>query len=486
MKCTVETVSPTRVRLAVEVPFDELKPSMDRAYKKIASQVRVPGFRPGRVPAAIIDQRIGRAAVLEEAVQEAVPQAYTDALRDADVRAVGQPEIELSKVDTDGGISFTAEVDVRPEFTVPALDGIAVTVPGVEVTEEEITERLASMRDRFAMLTSVERPIASGDYVTIDLAATVDGEEVESATGMSYEVGSDTLIDGIDEALIGASAGEERSFDSELVGGEYAGKTARVTVTPRTVKEKQLPELDDEFAQSASEFDTFAELREEIEGTTRRAKLFEQVVQARDKVLDALLEATPMPLPESVVVSEFDWRWESMTRRLESAGVTLEQFLATEEQTEEELRGELRSAAEKSVHAQLLLDALADREQVGVSDSDLAEHLVHQARQYGIEPEEFVKQMVASGNVRAVVAEIRRDKALLLATEAATITEEGSGATLDLAQLRKELEGPTAEQAATDDSGDAQDATADGGAAEDGATGAGDAATASTAPAATQ
>ncbi|MBI3687151.1 MAG: trigger factor [Actinobacteria bacterium] len=446
MKSTVETVSPTRVRLAVEVPFEELKPSMDRAYKTIAKQVKVPGFRPGRVPAAIIDQRIGQAAVLDEAVQDAVPRAYAEAVRDNEVRALGQPDIELTSVDAGAGISFTAEVDVRPQFALPALDTIAVTVPGLAVTDEDVDERLGVLREKVAMLRAVDRPVAAGDYVNLDFAAGVDGAEIESRAGMSYEVGSGQLIDGLDEALLGAVVAEERSFSAELLGGEHAGKTAEVTVTVRSVKEKELPELDDEFAQAASEFDTVEELRADIRDRIGQIKLVEQVVQARDLVLEALLAAADVPLPASVVDAEFDWRWEALARRLSSAGLSLDGYLADQDQAREELEAEVRTAAEHAVKAQLVLDALAETEQVGVSDQELSEHVVLQAERYGVPPQQFVQQIADSGSFGAVVAEIRREKALTIAVDAAAVTDEDGGIVDPVALGGAALE-PTAEPA---------------------------------------
>ena len=240
MKSTVETLSPTRVRLAVEVPFDELKPSLDKAYASIAKQVRVPGFRPGKAPARIIDQRVGRAAVLEEAVQDALPRAYSDAVRDNELRALGQPDIELTKLEDGESIAFTAEVDVRPEVPLPEYDGLEVSVDDAVVDEADVEEQVSAMRERFAVLKATDRPVQDGDYVSIDLKATVDGEEVPggSTTGLSYEVGTASMMEGLDEALVGASAGDTREFTTELVAGDFAGRTADITVTVRSVKEK--------------------------------------------------------------------------------------------------------------------------------------------------------------------------------------------------------------------------------------------------------
>jgi trigger factor len=442
VKSTVETLSPTRVRLAVDVPFDELKPSLDKAYKSIAKQIRVPGFRPGKAPAAVINQRIGQAAVLQEAASDAVSRAYAEALRSNEVRPLGQPDIEVTKVDTGEGISFTAEVDVRPQVTLPPYDALAVTVDDVTVTEEQVDNRVDVLRQKFAMLRTVDRPAADGDYVNIDLTAEVDGEEIENRTGLSYQVGSGDLVEGLDEALAGLGAEEQATFTTNLVGGEEAGRTASVTVTVRSVKEKEVPELDDEFAQSASEFETLAELRADLRGKIEKLKKTEQGFQARERVLEALLAATDMPLPESLVSSEQDFRRSSLEAQLSSAGTSLEEYLEGQEQSSEDFDADLRSTAERVVKTQLVLDALADAEQVAVSEEELTEHVVLQAERYGVAPEEFARRLGEAGSLPALVAEVRRNKALSAVLDAATITDE-SGDPVDVNLLRRGQTAPS-------------------------------------------
>jgi trigger factor len=437
LKSTVETLSPTRVRLAVEVPFDELKPSLDKAYASIAKQVRVPGFRPGKAPARIIDQRVGRAAVLDEAVQDALPKAYSEAVRDNDVRALGQPEIELTRFDDGESLAFTAEVDVRPEVTLPAYDGLAVDVDDAVVADDDIDEQVASMRERFAVLKATDRPVAAGDYVSIDLKATVDGEEVPggATTGLSYEVGTESMMAGLDEALIGASAGDTREFTTELVAGEYVGRTADISVTVRSVKVKELPELDDEFASTASEFDTLEEFRADVRERIQRVKMLEQGGQARDKVLMALLDATDVPLPESAVRSEMEWRTHDIGHQLEGAGLDLDTYLESEGQSKEDFESEVRTNAETAVKTQLVLDAIADAEELGVSDAELTERVITQAQQYGVSPQEFAQQLTQGGNLPALVADVRRSKALATVLERAKVTD-ASGNDVDLEHLR--------------------------------------------------
>ena len=324
MKTDVEELGPTRVKLTIEVPFDELKGSLDKAYREVARQVRVPGFRPGRVPPRIIDQRFGRGMVLEQAVNDAVPQLYGQALQDNDVFALGQPDLEITKLDDGKELAFTAEVDVRPKFEIPDLHGLPVTVDTAVVTPDEVEEYIGSLRERFASLKGVDRPVEDGDYTSIDLSASVNGEPVDDAqvSGYSYQVGSGSLLDGLDEALTGMSAGESTTFSAELVGGEHGGELADVTVTVHSVKVKELPELDDEFAQSASEYDTLGEFRAGTRGQLETMKRMQQVGQARERALDAVLSKIDIPLPDSMVNSEAQMRRESLDEQLERAGTS--------------------------------------------------------------------------------------------------------------------------------------------------------------------
>lgn len=443
MKSAVETLTPTRVRLTVEVPFEELQPSVDAAYRKIAQQVRVQGFRPGKVPPRIIDQRFGRGPVIEEAVQEAIPRFYGDAVRDAEVTPLGHPDVDVTTFDDGVQLVFTAEVDVRPNVELPAYDALQVTVDDAEVDDAVVEEQVASLRDRFATLTAVERPVESGDFVSIDLTATVDGEAVPGgeATGLSYEVGSETMLPGLDEALLGMTEEESRSFDSELVAGDYAGRIAAVTVTVRSVKVKQLPELDDEFAPTASEFDTMDELRTDIRIRLERVRRLEQGVQARDRVLEALLAATDVPLPESIVSTELEWRRSTFEQQLEQMGISRDDYLTTEARTSADLDAEIEQSAHAAVKAQLVLDAIADREQVGIDDAELTDQVVRRAQRAGVPVDDYAQTLVRTGQLGALVADVRRGKALTQVLESATIVD-GSGRSVDLAALSESTLGP--------------------------------------------
>ena len=433
MKTDVEELSPTRVRLTIEVPFDELKPNVDRAYREVARQVRVPGFRPGRVPPRVIDQRIGREAVLEQAVNDAVPQLYGKALEEHDVYALGQPDLEITKLDDGKELAFTAEVDVRPKFDLPSIDGLPVTVDNAEVTPDQVEEYIGALRERFASLKGTDRPAAEGDFVSIDLSAEVNGKPAEDAqaNGVSYEVGSGQMLDGLDEALTGMSAGETKTFAALLAGGKQAGKLAQVTVTVQSVKVKELPELDDDFAQSASEFDTLGELRAGTRAQLERMQRAGQAGQARERALDALLDRVDIPLPEDLVGREIASRRESLTDRLERSGNTMEEYLEATGSSAEQLDEQFAQDARRSVKAGFVLDKLAAAEELGVTQEELAGYVTEQAYRMGVPPDRLAKDLSERGQLAAVAADVLRGKALTLLAERAAITDE-SGREVDL------------------------------------------------------
>ncbi len=436
MKSTVEHLSPTRVRINVEVPFDELKPNFDRAYRKLANQVRIPGFRPGKAPARVIEQRIGRAPILDEVVNEAIPVKYSEAVTSEEVRVLGRPEIEVTKLEDRKTLEFTAEVDIRPDITVPAFGELSVSVDDLELTDAEVDEQLDELRARFGTLTGVERPAENGDFVSIDLAATVDGEEVEEArtAGLSYEVGSGEMIEGIDDAIIGTSADEEKAFTTKLVAGEHAGRDAEVTVKVNSVKVRELPEPDDDFAQLASEFDTIDELRSDLRERLTRVKRMQQGVQARDKVLEALLDVTEVPLPESVVDSEVESRQHDAVHTFDHDEERFNEYLTSQGQTREEFDTEVRAEAEKAVKTQLVLDSIADAENVNVDDNELTERIIYQAQRFGVSPDEYVQRAQQSGQLGAIFADVRRGKALASVVRLAAV-KDASGNDVDLEEL---------------------------------------------------
>jgi trigger factor len=417
VKSAVETLTPTRVKLTVEVPFDELKPSLDAAYRRIAGQVSIPGFRKGKVPAAIIDQRVGRGAVLDEAVNEHLPKAYTAAAQEHGVKALGQPDVDVTEFADGEQLTFTAEVDVRPEIELPDYDGLEVTVDDAEVTDADIDDQLTSLAARFASLTPVERPVEDGDFVTIDLSATHEGHAVEDATaaGMSYEVGSGTLLEGLDAAIVGLSAGESATFTDRLRAGDHADEDVDVEVTVTAVKVRNMPELDDDFAQLASEFDTLDELKDDLRRRLADYKKVQQGIQARDRALQKLLSLIEVPLPEALVQAQIDSHFQ-------------------DGHGDGEHRAEYDKQVREGLAAQFVLDDVAVKEELSVGEGELSEYIVANAQQYGMTPDQFAQEIVNAGQVPAVVGEVVRAKALAVILERATVTDE-SGNPVDLAAL---------------------------------------------------
>jgi trigger factor len=438
VQATVEALGPTRVKIDVEVPFEELAPAIDTAYKRISRQVKVQGFRPGKVPPRILDQRVGRGVVLEEALNDALPQLYRAAVEEHQVPAIGQPQVDLTSFADGQPLTFSATVDVRPDIELPPYEGLPVVVDAVDVTDAEVDEQLSSLQDRFASLKTVERPAQTGDYVVIDIRADdPDGKPIEGseATGLSYEVGSDSLITGVDEAVTGAAAGDTRDFTTEIQFGAHAGTQATFHVTVTAVKEKEVPALDDEFATGASEFGAIAELRNDVRERMERIRRLEQGVQARDRVLEVLVERTNVPVPESMVEAETEWRLSRMDEQVAQAGVTMEQFLAETGQTEEQMRDDARAGAEQAVRAQLVLDAIGTKEELGVTEAELTDQVVRRAQRAGGSPDEYAQHLVRSGQLPALMGEIVRGKALALVLEAAQVTDTDGNA-VDLSALQ--------------------------------------------------
>ncbi|CAJ1495895.1 trigger factor [[Mycobacterium] kokjensenii] len=436
MKSTVEQLTPTRVRINVEVPFTELTPDFERTYKELAKQVRLPGFRPGKAPAKLIEARFGRAAVLQQVVNEALPSRYSEAVTTSDLKPLGQPDIEVTKLDDGEQIAFTAEVDVRPEITLPDLEQLKITVDPIEVTDAEVDAELDSLRARFGTLTGVERAAANGDFVSIDLDATIDGETVEGAAteGLSHEVGSGQLIEGLDDAIVGLSAGESKTFTTKLAAGPQAGKDADVTVTVQSVKERELPEADDEFAQLASEFDTIGELREKLTEQVSRTKRIQQAEKVREATLEALVAQVEMPLPEAVVQAHVDNALHNALHGLDHDENKFAESLAEKGSSRAEFDAETRSEAEKSVKTQLLLDALGDELEIQVGQNDLTQHLVLMARQYGIAPQQLMQFLQQNNQLPAVFADVRRGMALAAAVRAADVSDT-AGNEIDTAEF---------------------------------------------------
>jgi trigger factor len=427
VKSTVETLSPTRVRLTIDVPFDELSGHVSDAYKKIANQVNIPGFRKGKVPAAMIDQRVGRGTVLDEAINQALPDFYSQAAREHEVAVLGRPEVDIKEFIDKEKLSFTVEVNVRPEVVLPDFSNITITVDDAEVKEADIEEQVDALRIRFGTLNTVERAAATGDFATIDLVARIDGEEVEggTASGISYEVGSNRMIEGLDEALVGLQAGDAKIFETQLVGMED-GKTGVVEVTVQAVKERELPVLDDAFAALASEFDTLAELRADITERLTRLKKMEQGAQARDLLVEKLLGEIEIPVPDEFITAEVDDHLQGEGRMEDTAHRT---------EVEDQVRSSLKS--------DFLLDAVVKAEAVEVTEIELTEYLIRTSSRYGMAPEQFAQELSKAGQISQLVAEVARAKALASVLSRVTVVDK-SGQGIDLEALR--LQPPVTEE----------------------------------------
>ncbi|HLS01053.1 MAG TPA: trigger factor [Beutenbergiaceae bacterium] len=421
MKSAVENLDPTKVKLSVEVPMDDLKVHLDAAYAEVAQQVNIPGFRRGKAPARIIDQRVGKPVVIERAINAAMPDLYTQAVTEADIKPLGQPEIEITAlpglVEDEKELKFTAVIDIRPEVTIPDLSTLTVTVDDLEVGDDDVDAALEDLRAGFGTLVSVDRAAQEGDVLTIDMSATLDEEEIDSVTGITYEIGSGTLLEGMDEALTGLTEGETATFNSPLAGGEHEGKEAQITVTATAIKERELPELDDEFAQMASDdVDTLEELRGELREQVEQRKASDQAVQARDVLLEQLQEQVEFPTPEGVVEDE-------VHRHLEAEGRL----------DDDEHREEVREETTRVLRRQLLLDAVAEIVDPQVSQDELVQYLLQISQQSGLDPNEFISQADASGQIPMYVAEISRNKSLALALRQVKVVD-ASGNDVDLSE----------------------------------------------------
>jgi trigger factor len=437
VKSTVESLSPTKVKLIVEVPFEELKPSLDAAYKSIGQQIVVPGFRKGKIPPQVIDQRVGRGPVLEEAINDALPKLYSQAVSDNQVKAIGRPEVDVTDFNDQESLQFSAEVEVRPEITLPDLEGLEAEVEDIAISDDEVNEQIESLRQRFGSLNPVERAVGDNDFITLDLSASKDGEKVEEAqaTGLSYQVGSGQLLDGLDEAVLGLSAGEKKTFVTQLVGGSLKGEDVDVEVTVTAVKEQELPEFDDEFAQTASEFDTADELKTDVQTRLERGKRLEQAGEARDAVLEKILTLVDVPVPEGLLTDELAARKENLEQQLGYSGMTMEQFLEGEEQTQDEFDEDLKKRSEDAIKAQFVLDLVAEQQELSVNDQELSEHIVRHAQRSGVSPDQFAQHAVENNLVPSLVSEVVRGKALAYLVENAKVTD-ASGNTVELKTLQ--------------------------------------------------
>ncbi len=418
MKSAVESLSPTRVRISIDLDFKDLEPHVSTAYQTLSQQVSIPGFRKGKVPRQLIDQRVGRGTVLNEAINTALPEFYTQAARDNDVLVVGRPTVDIKELKDNELVKFEVEVDIRPEIKLPDFSTIELSVSDVEVTEKDVDEQIEALRVRFGTLTTIEKDAASGDFVTIDLIAKVDGKEVEGGTAnnISYEVGSNRMIDGLDVALEGMKVGENKTFNTQLVGMKE-GETGEVSVTLQAVKKRELPELNDDFAKLASEFETLEELRSDAKERLFRLKAMEQGAEARDALLKHLLDNVEIQVPEQLVKDEVHDHLEKENR--------------LEDETH---RSEVTEEITRSVRADFLLDSIVKAEEVQVSEAELTEYLIRTAARYGMSPDQFAQQLSQAGQIAALMAEVSRTKALATVLERVKI-KDASGRAIDLSKL---------------------------------------------------
>lgn len=418
MKSAVENLSPTRVRISIDIDFKDLEPHVAVAYETLSHQVSIPGFRKGKVPRQLIDQRVGRGTVLNEAINNALPEFYTQAARENDVLVVGRPTVDIKELKDNELVKFEVEVDIRPEVNLPDFSAIELSVDDVAVTEKDVDEQIEALRTRFGTLTTIEKDAASGDFVTIDLVATLNGKEVEGGTanGISYEVGSNRMIDGLDAALEGMKVGETKTFDTQLVGMQE-GESGQVTVTLQAVKKRELPDLNDEFAKLASEFETLDELKADARERLSKLKAMEQGAQARDNLLKHLLDTVEILVPEQLVTDEVNDHLEKENR--------LEDETHRKEVTEEITR---------SVRADFLLDSIVKAEEVQVTEAELTEYLIRTAARYGMSPDQFAQQLSQAGQIAALMAEVARTKALAVVLERVKI-KDASGREVDLSKL---------------------------------------------------
>jgi len=414
VKSTVEKLSPTRVKLVIEVPFDELKEEFDKAYKTIAEQVNIPGFRKGHAPAKLIENHVGRGAVLEQVINDMMPSRYEKACTENDVQPLSTPDVDVTKIDDPNLIEFTAEMDCRPEIKIPDFKGKEISVEPRRATDEIAEQGLKDLQERFATLKGVDRPAKEGDFVSLDLSAKVNGEELKEAEtkGLSHRIGQGDLIEGLEDALVGMKAGESKTFTSKLVAGDHANEEADITVVLQKVQEQELPELDDDFAQMASEFDTLDELKEDLAKRANDAAKSEQAANLRDAVLSALIEEANFDIPKGIVEEQAQGQIQQVLSQFGGDENILKSILESQGSDLDSFYDEAKNSAEEATRTWLLLDALAEELSVEISQNDLTEAVVAQARQNNMEPEQFVQAVQQQGQLASLFSDVRRNKAL--------------------------------------------------------------------------
>lgn len=430
MKSSVEKLNDIRVKLTVEVPFEELKPQIDAAFKTLATQVNIPGFRRGKAPRQVLEARIGRGPVLEQVANDAINEYYGRALDEHEINPLGAPAIDVTKLEDNVVIEFTAEVDVRPEFEVPNFEEISVEVPAVEATDADVDAEIESLRQRFATTEPVERAVAEGDEPLVNITFTADGEPVEGGVeGFSLRVGSN-ILPGLDEAIVGLSAGESKTFDANEGPFAEEGVDVQAIVEVLSNNERVLPEIDDEFAQEATGADTVDEMRDELREQIKERRGDTQAMEIRDAVLAAALDKVNFPLPEGLVQENIEAQVDQLIAQFGGQPEMLDVLIEARGQTREEFDAKQREDAEKAVRTQLLLDAVADVEKPEVSQEELTQQLMFLAQNFGMEPQQLVQVLQSNGQLGNVFADVRRGKALALVILKTTV-KDSNGETVD-------------------------------------------------------
>jgi trigger factor len=454
MQTTVEPTEKHTVKLTVEIPPDEYSKELDATYRSIANQVKVPGFRKGKVPKQIIDAQIGRDVVRDEFLEHAVPRYYRQAVSEQDLAPIADPEIDLDAFTDDAPLVFTAVVEVRPRLQLAEADysGLSVVKPSVEVTEPDVDEWIDRLRERFAELEPADRPVIEGDFATVDVKAVAEGEDIDALTRSDYLyfVGSGEFGPTLDAELLGKKAGEILKVTEEMgpgAGEALQGKPAELTVLIKDVKARRLPEADDDFAKTASEFDTIDELRTDLRERLGEIKEREAAAAVRDRVLDAIVDSVDVDIPETLIVDETEHRVATATERAERAGLTLEELLEAQGWDEDRLREDSRDHAIRAIKADLALEGVARAEKIEVDADDLGAEITSLAEAYGRDPKELAKQLERTGQIVTLAGDIIRGKALDLLVERADIEAEGGAEAIGEGSEHAEAEPDTAREA---------------------------------------
>ena len=463
MKTSVETIDPVQLKLTVEVEPKRVKQAMDRAARELAKQVDIPGFRKGKVPRRLLEQRFGEGVIAQTAMEEALNEYYGEALRAEDIDPVAQPEVDVDTFDEAEGCVFTATIQIRPTFDPPDHTGISVTFPEWDIDEDEVDDQLTSMRERFAEVDEVERAAGEGDLVTLDLEVEVDGEILEDATveDALYEVGSGGVTPQLDEEVLGKEAGDTFSYDDELPEDYpvHGGEEATFHVSVKDVREKTLPELDDDFATSASEFDTIEELRSDLRHSLQRRRVEQAQHELRGRILEAYLARVDLPLPPALIDAEVDSRNHELEHQAERFGMSTLQLLEAQGLTPEEHEEQVRSQAEGSVKAQLVLDALARQLEPDLQPADIDAEIVRHAEANGVDPQEIARIVQEQGSLPALIGDIVRRKTIDEIVAAAEV--EGGPSEEELIELGLAEDPEAAAEVEDGDDGEAAGAAGD-------------------------